>query len=578
MCARAVLRKTVAPKAVVRRTSALLAAALVLSCLPGRGDVPVAQVARPKLVVLLAIDQLRADRLTPALQGGLGRLQREGRVFRDAAFTHAFTETCPGHAVMLSGRQPAKIGIPGNGFIDPETLEEHYCVEDRAPDAALLGVPAGSPADGRSPRNMLVDTLGDWMKAQRPGTRVFSVSGKDRAAIATAGRHPDAAYWLARGASPRFVTSRYYRASLPDWVQGWRADKVFAGLPDEWTYLAASVEAMDPGPRPDDYRSESPLLSRTQPHPLRRDPPGAEGLPSAARFAAERLYVTPYADLVTLAFAKDLVVNENLGRGPETDLLVVALSATDLVGHFYGPESWEAHDALVRLDRGIGKLLDFLEARVGAGRLVVVVTADHGVLPLPEWLYERGRSACPVQGGRIDPRPLLDGLEANLDARFGGAGSAAPGPWFAVESSRLTLNRPRVAAAGASEADVLAAARRYLEAKPGVVRVWSRDEVLAGRGPEPMATLYRNSWNPERAGDLAVQAGEDCLMSDRDTGTSHGSPYLYDRAVPLVFYGPGITPGDVRAAAGPVDIAPTLARLLGIKAPSGLDGSPLPLR
>ena len=535
--------------------------------------------------MLLAIDQLRADRLSPALQGGLGRLQREGRVFRDAAYRHAFTETCPGHSVMLTGRDPARTGIPGNDYVDPETLVSHYCVEDPSPDAAILGVPAGAPADGRSPRNLQADTLGDWMKAQRPGTRVFSVSGKDRAAITTAGQHPDAAYWLARGASPRFVTSRYYLASLPDWVRAWRGDKVLAGIPDTWTYLPESVRAMSAGPRADDHPNESALLSRTQPHPLRRDPPDADRLPPPARYPAERLYVTPYADGVTLAFAKDLVVNENLGRGPETDLLIVALSATDLVGHFYGPESWEAHDALVRLDAGIGDFLDFLDARVGEGRMVVVVTADHGVLPLPEWLVAQGRSVCPVKEGRIDPRPLLAGLEAHLDAAFGAARPAprpgesdGRGPWFAVESSRLTLNRMRVASAGIDEHVVLEAARRYLEGQRGIVRVWSRDEVLAGKGPEPMATFYRNSWQPERAGDLAVQSGEDCLMSDRDTGTSHGSPYAYDRAVPLVFYGPGIVPGDVHTLASPVDIAPTLARLLGFKAPSDLDGSPLPLR
>jgi hypothetical protein len=534
----------------------------------------------PRLVVLISIDQLRPDRLTGAEPGGLGRLLNEGRVYLDAALEHAFTETCPGHATMLTGRHPARVGVPGNSYTDPVSLERRYCVEDVEPNAALLGFPEGHvalPADGRSPRIMQVGTLGDWLKAQRPGSRVFSVSGKDRTAITLAGRNANAAYWLARGESPRFVSSRYYMDALPEWVKAWGSDSVLAGLPAAWSYLPESVAAAKQHPRPDDYAYEHALLSRTQPHPLMDDPPRVEKLPEIVRYPAERLYVTPFADAVTLRFARDLVKNEALGEDEITDVLGVGLSATDVVGHFYGPESWESRDALARLDAMLGNFLDFLVERVGKGRLVVVVTADHGVLPVPEWIQETGRSKCTVPGGRVDPRSYLPELDALLDREFAGATPLNRGSWFALAGSRLTLNRARVARANVPERAVLVAAQQHLDAQPGIARVWRQDEVLEGTGPEPMATLYRNSWNPELTGDLAIQVEEDCMLGGRRLATTHGSPYAYDRDVPLIFWGAGVAAGRVAGRAATVDIAPTLAAHLGIQAPVGLDGRVLDL-
>lgn len=521
--------------------------------------------------MLVAVDQLRRDRLSEDQPGGLGRLQREGRVFPDAALAHAVTETCPGHATMLSGLHPAHSGIPGNSYRDPETLESRYCVEDRSEDAAVLTRP-GKPSAGRSPRALKAGTLGDWMKAQHPGTRVFSVSAKDRAAITTAGRDADAAYWLARGETPGFVTSRYYRESLPEWVEAWNRD-VLAGLPQQWEYLPASAAASARSPRIDDYEYESAVFQRAQPHPVLKDPPGIERMPERMRDPVERVYVSPFSDSVTLAFAKELVEREHLGRAPQPDLLIVSLSATDLVGHYYGPESWEARDALTRLDADLGAFLRFLEKRVGRRRVLVALTADHGVLPLPEWILEQGRSQCPVEGGRVDPSPIVARLNRALTDRFGGD----PGEhWFELASSRLTLNRKHAKARGADPAKVIEIARASLASEPGIARTWTREEVAAGTGPEPLATYYRNSWN-ELTGDIAIQVAEDCLLADLKIATGHGSPYAYDRAVPLVFWGPGVTRGRVSGPAGPVDIAPSLARLLGITPPDGLDGRPLPL-
>jgi Type I phosphodiesterase / nucleotide pyrophosphatase len=523
----------------------------------------------PRLVLLLAVDQLRPDRLSTALPGGLGRLMREGRVFADAALEHADTETCPGHATMLTGRHPGPAGIPANEFVERDTGRLVYCVEDDAGDAAVLG--GGSePAQGRSPRKMRVRALGDWLKASQPGARVFSLSGKDRAAITLGGQHPDAAYWFDRGPAQGFTTSRYYRSELPEWVRTFNhpvgGEPAFlARVPERWEHPTGSPAN---GARRDDYPAESAQFGRTSGHPV-RDPD--------VRVSLERLYYTPFLDDVTLDFARALVRSERVGSGPGIDLLAISLSATDPVGHLYGPGSQEARDALLRLDVALGDFLAFLEAEVGKGRMLVVLTADHGVLELPEWLVESGASECPLPTGRGSSRALAEGLGKALHSAFDPKGSPVAA-WMATSGYALTVNRRLAEERHVPVRRVVDLARHWLGSQPGIVHVWTQEEIEGETGPAPFAALYRNSFDPERSGDLTVQPAPTCLFSPFPTGTSHGTPYLYDRAVPLVFFGTGVAPGVVRGRAATVDIAPTLARAIGLELPTALDGHALALQ
>ncbi|NRA01313.1 MAG: alkaline phosphatase family protein [Myxococcales bacterium] len=543
----------------MRRVPATLATVATVAVWAACSVATSARADAPGLVLLVAVDQLRTDRVNAELPGGLGRLVREGRFFRDAVLEHALTQTCPGHVTMLTGRHPGPAGVPGNSFVDPETAQVVYCVQDDAPDARTLGGTLG-----RSPRLIRVDALGDWMKRARPAARVFSVAQKDRSAIALGGRRPDAAYWLDQAALG-FTTSRYYLPELPGWVRelNREGEGLFDGVPEFWTYPVPAG-----APRPDDYPAESDRFRRASPHPIRGETL-AESL--------ESLYFTPYSDLATLRFARTLVEQEQLGEGDGTDLLAISLAATDTVGHFYGPESWEAHDALQRLDEGLGEFLAFLEQRVGPGRLLVVLTADHGVLPLPEWLSETGGSRCPKDGGRESLRWLGFGLVARLHFEFG-PWLSWPAPWLVFSSAGLSVNRPLAAERGVSTDEILGLAKAYLESRESVARVWTPDEIAKGSGPSEFARLYANSFDPERSADLAVQLEATCLLSPFDFGTSHGSPYLYDRAVPVIFWGAGVEPGLIRGPAATVDIAPTLAREIGIEVPGGLAGEPLPLR
>ena len=511
---------------------------------------------RPALVVLLVVDQLRADRVTADLPGGLGRLVREGRVFSDATHDHGLTETCPGHVAIATGRHPGVAGIPSNEYFDRATGREVYCVEDAAADAQVIG---GS--EGRSPRNVRSDALGDWLKAARPATRVFSVAGKDRSAIALGGQHADAAYWLARRGAIGFTTSRYYRQDLPDWVKTFNGaepprDGFWSALPELWEHATS-------GPPPaDDSPGESTRYGRTSGHPLNR---------GALEERVDQLYASPYADLVTLDFAARLVREEQLGRGADPDLLAVSLSGHDSVGHLYGPDSLEARDAVARIDVALADFLAGLEREVGAGRVLVALSADHGVLPLPERLAETGASRCPVSGGRASLREIADRLRTGLDAAFPPA-LAEGERWLHFAGPQVAVDRALATRRGIPVASIAGVAKRLLENEPPIAHVWSAEELA---GSDPVAVLYRHSIDPERSGDLLVQVAETCLVSDYPDGTTHGSPWLYDRAVPIVLFGAGVTPGSVDTPAHTVDIAPTLAHRLGVEPPADRDGRDL---
>jgi predicted AlkP superfamily pyrophosphatase or phosphodiesterase len=511
----------------------------------------------PRLVVMLAVDQLRADRVGPELPGGLGRLVREGRWYPDAVLDHAVTETCAGHGTMLTGRHPGATGLTGNVFLDVEAGRRVYCLEDSPERAGVIGL----PGEGRSPRNLRVTTLGDWMKQARPATRVFTVAGKDRSAIALGGQHADGVFWFSEEHFVGWTTSRHYAAELPDWVIAFNGvnpprDGFFAGLPERWEHLPETAQGAE---GPDDFPGEASDLSRTSPHPLRD---------GDLETFAEQLFASPYIDLVTLDFAKELVTRERLGRGEGPDLLGISLSGHDVVGHRYGPNSHEARDALLRIDAAFRLFLEFLESELGEGSVVVALTADHGVLPLPEWLAANGGSECPAASGRSGLKRMGLGLLWNLHWKF--SPLSWPESWLLFAGPTIGVKRSLARDEGVEVADVVAKTKAHLEARPAVEHVWTRAEIENGNGE--FAELYRHSYDPERTGDLVVQLAPQCLISSYGSGTTHGTPYLYDRAVPLVFFGPGIAPARVPGHAATVDLAPTLARQLGVPAPPNLDG------
>ncbi|MFT7383823.1 MAG: putative AlkP superfamily pyrophosphatase or phosphodiesterase [Urechidicola sp.] len=508
---------------------------------------------QPQLVVVISVDQLRKDRLLGEWPGGLGRLLQEGRNYVDSTLDHGVTTTCPGHAVILSGVQPSRAGIAGNSYVDRQAWEERYCIDDSDNKARVIG-----GTKNRSPRALKVDTLGDWLKAASPESRVFSVSGKDRAAVMLGGQHPDGVYWFNED-TVTFTTSGYYMAELPDYVRAFNGDSTLAArLPPRWLHPAGDARA-------DDYQGEATKFLRTSGHPLGAGDPDTIG---------EQIKASPYLDALTIELALQMIEHEQLGQGPATDLLAISLSAVDTVGHLYGPHSAESQATLANIDQLLLNLFDDLDEKVGAGQYLVVLSADHGVADLPEWRETLGESQCPDTTGRIDPLRLAAGLYWNVFWQYTFP-YALPDALIKFSNGQVYINEKFISEHELDYGDIEAELRSYLADVDVIKHVWTRDQLYQSQTEE--ARLLRNSMVADRSGDLFLQIYPDCVARTDGTGTSHGSLYSYDREIPLIFSGFGVTAGTVSGPAHSVDIAPTLANVLGLTPPIALDGRVLSL-
>jgi Type I phosphodiesterase / nucleotide pyrophosphatase len=510
----------------VARTVAAVAAVLLGIGGPSWPAPPAPARARPKLVLLIAVDQMRYDYLTrfrDRFQGGLIRLLDGGAVFTNASLEHYPSVTAVGHATMLSGAIPARSGIVGNDWYERESGKNVESVFD--PAATRLG--GEGPAS--SPTRLLVDTLGDAMKKALPRCRVVGLSFKDRSAILPAGRRADGAFWQ-DAVTRRFISSTWYFPSLPGWVAAFndrRTADGFAGL--EW-------------------RSPDGRLFKKMPS-------------VAGPELNAALYASPFGNELLESFAEAALEGEGLGQGEGTDLLSVSFSSNDAVGHDLGPDSDEIADMTVRTDRAIGALLAAVDRRVGPGRTLVALTADHGVAPLPE-LQAEGRPP----GGRMTTADLTRAVEAELGKAYG------PGRWVeGTAGSALYLNRALVLEKKLDERKVQEQAARALAEVPHVARVFTRAQLLEGKvGSDPVSRRVFRGFHPGRSGDLDVVLDPYWIRSAK--GTTHGSPYDYDTRIPLVLLGTGIRPGRYEVAVALNDLAPTLARLLEVEAPSGSVG------
>ncbi len=482
----------------------------------------------------IVIDQFRYDYVTRFREdytGGFARLLRDGAVFTNARYDHFPTVTAVGHSTFMSGATPNLSGIIGNEWFDRESGKQVTSVSD--PAVQLLG--AGRAQAGASPRKLLSSTVGDELKiAGRNKPRVIGISLKDRAAILPAGHSADGAYWF-DPQSGNFVSSTFYFPDLPQWVKDHDAarpaDK-FAGA--EWRPLA---------PSPDYTPFDVKIAAAPGP-----------------RFYTA-IESSPYANEMIESFAERAIESEGLGQRGVTDLLTVSFSANDYVGHEKGPDAPEVRDMAIRVDRTIGKLLDYVDRKLGAGSVLVVFTGDHGVAPLPE-----ANAARHMPGGRLSGKAIMEAIEQELSARFG------EGKWISGYTGASSyLNRELIRAKKLDEAVVERAAADAVARMPHIFRVYTRTELLAGAFPmDGVARKVVNGFYPPRAADITIV--EDPYWIQAATGATHGSPFGYDSHVPVMFMGPGIKPGRYDANIMPNDIAPTLATMLDVETPSGSVG------
>ena len=501
---------------------------------PAQGSAAAQQRPAATLLVFIAVDQLRPDyfeRWGPQLTGGLARLWNGGAVFTDAHQDHGITETAPGHASMLSGRFPARTGIVRN-------IEG---VQDR--QAPIVG---GDSAMGASPFRFRGGTLTDWLRVKDPRTRALSVSRKDRGAILPLGRAHQQVFWYAYDG--RFSTSTYYADTLPAWVRRFNARGTVRQLMGQrWTPLLPASAY----PEPDSVPAESRGTDFTFPHVLPAD--SAQAVRLVTEF--------PWMDQMILDLALEGLRETGLGTREWTDVLAISLSTTDAVGHRYGPDSRELHDHVLRLDRMLGAFLDSLYARRDPARVVVALTADHGVARLPEVAFGAEAAARYKVGHEPFRRWLYDAL--------GPMGVDTSAVEF--DDGLVLMDPEPFAAAGRDPAALARAFVEYARTVPGVLRADQPADLARDSANDAVARRWVHMLPP----DLPVRA----LVTLRPgyvwgaaTYAQHGSPHDYDTRVPVIFYGAPFRPGKYARFARVVDIAPTLARVLRVAPGEPLDG------
>ena len=514
---------------------------------------------KPRLIVAISVDQFSAnlyDDWRSQYVAGLGRLS-QGVIYTSGYQTHASTETCPGHSTLLTGKHPNKTGIVSNAYKDVESGKPVYCVND--PSVVLAHDPKAQPV---GPKRLLATTLGDWLKDVSPQSRVVAVSAKDRAAITMAGHKADGVFWLVEGkgfttymppgadADKALAPVAAYNAELaPVWTRR-----------PKWTYLHADCKAKAADWTVNGKTFESRL------------PPTGWGESDDPVVIKSQVAASPMADEMTGEAARRLIRAYKLGKGPAPDLLAVSFSATDFVGHRYGTRGPEMCEQMHRLDETVGRLLgDVDKLKVP---YLVVLSADHGGSDFTERLQVQGYPMAK----RINSAAVMARVNAALMAELGLKSAPLSG---SVEESEVV---------GVPETDhdrVADAAARIMSAQPEIAGAYTQKDLLAspvrqGVPPDELTLKERFSLSTYagRSPDVLAAVKPQSTLSPPMPGVlvaSHGSPWDYDRRVPILFWWPGAKPEARFLPVETVDIAPTLAAAWGLKPPSDIDGRCLAL-
>jgi predicted AlkP superfamily pyrophosphatase or phosphodiesterase len=537
------------------------------------GNVTIASEKRPqdiKLVLQITVDGLRADLLNRYANGfgkhGFRYLMQTGTVYTNAQYQHANTETIVGHSTLATGTFPAQHGMIGNVWFDREANELAYNIEDA--DSPILPTREQSssaeqvdPAQklartkGRSPSVFLVPTFSDGLTAYYAGrSRVFGVSGKDRSAVAMAGK-TGKAFWYSTD-NGDFVTSKYYYDDYPAWAKDWngqRKAEKYAG--SEWTLLAdkSSYLLAEQDDRP--YEADLKGYGRTFPHRY-----GEAG----SKLLFTQLAVSPVGDELLLDFSKALVNNEQLGQDAIPDYLSISFSAVDAVNHFFGPSSLENEVVVRRLDATLADLFKFIDQAVGLKHTLIILSGDHGMADMPEYMTELGYAA-----GRLVPEEIVAtanqaGQKLGIDeiVRF-------------FYRPYIYLNDEKIAAAKLDPVKVEQTIADSLTDFDGINLAVSTSS-MATEKSNPLIEQVRNNQHVTRSGDIyIIQEPYWFLFDEGPIASMHGSPWRYDTHVPIIFAGQGIDAQKVNRLVHPVDVAPTIAAFLGMTAPAAATGSPL---
>ena len=511
-----------------------------------------AEVARPKLVVGLVVDQMRWDYLyryyNRYTNGGFKRLINEGFSAENTYIPYTPTYTACGHTCIYTGSVPAIHGIIGNDWYDAETKKNMYCTED----TSVVTVGSTPSSEGNmSPKNMLSNTITDELRiATNFKGKVIGISLKDRGSILPAGHAANAAYWY-QGSTGNWITSSYYMNEVPAWIADYNklklANKFYA---KNWETLYPIDTYVNSTADEQAYEGKS----STFPHSL-------------AQFAGKNydaIRSTPYGNTITLDLAKLAILSEDLGKDNITDFLAVSCSATDYVGHQYGPNSIEAEDTYLRLDKDFEEFFNYLDKQVGKGNYTIFLTADHGAAHVPGFMQKNKLPA-----GVVSDRDIAAKLNGYLNEKF-----KVNNLVLRSMNNQIIFDHDKTDKGDVSFDVIKLASIDFLKKLDGFANVVDISRISQATLPEVQKKMITNGYNAKRSGDLYYILNPN-WFNGSSTGTTHGNWNPYDAHIPLVFMGWGIKPGASNKTHYMTDIAPTLAALLHIQMPNGNVGEPI---
>ncbi len=517
---------------------------------------------QPKLVVGIVVDQMRYDYIprfwNKFSDGGFKRLVNDGFNCKNNHFNYMPTKTGPGHASVYTGTTPKFHGIIANDWYDKYLKTEVYCAQDDSVQ------PVGTTDEGckMSPWRMKTSTVTDESKlATQQRGKVIGVSLKDRGSILPAGHMADAAYWFQGGDEGAWITSDYYMNELPKWVQSFNAGKTAKSYKKTWNTLLNIKEYVESTADDNSYEvmfkgEEAPVF----PHELKKIWKENKGF--------SLLKATPYGNSLTADFAIEAIKNEKLGADEITDFLAVSFSSTDYVGHKFGTHSVEVEDTYLRLDLDLQRMLNYLDKTVGEGQYTVFLTADHGAVTTPSYLHEEH-----VPGGYAQTKQLVESLNAYLLEKYNSDQLIEN-----FSNSQIFFNIDELKGLHIDVEDLEEEVAQKALEFPDVFETYTATEMREQNYTNKIASLLQKGFNAAQSGNVIIVEKPGYISGNGKLGrgTTHGSPFIYDTHVPLLFYGFGVNKGSTVERTEITDVAPTISALLGIPFPSGTLGNPIP--
>ncbi len=511
----------------------------------------VSQANKPKLVVGLVIDQMRWDYLyrynSLYGEGGFKRLLGQGFTCENTLIPYVPTYTAVGHTCIYTGSVPAIDGIIGNNWYEKSINKNVYCTDD----STVTSVGSTSAAGKMSPRNLWVTTITDELRLSNNfQSKVIGVALKDRGSILPAGHSANAAYWYDAG---KWITSTHYMNSLPAWVDQFNS-KDLAGkyMSQDWNTLLPmdkyTLSTADNKPYENVIRGE-------------KEPVFPHKLSAITTTKYESFRTTPFANTFTFDFAKAVVDNEHMGMNGVTDFLAISISATDYIGHTFGPNSVEAEDCYLRLDKDIADFLQYLDTKLGKGNYTLFLSADHGAAHVPGFLAEHK-----MPGGYFSDDSFARELNDTIEKQFGIKRAV-----LSLQNYQVYLDLVNIEKEGKDLAAIKKLVISTLKAKPFVTNVFETDKIGSAALPEPINKMVSNGYNAKRSGDIEFLL-KPAYFDGWDKGTTHGLWNPYDAHIPLLWFGWGIKHGKLNRETYMTDISATLAAMLQIQMPSGCVG------